>query len=525
MTEQQLKKLRKVQNHQIMMNSMRWDEESAKIIREIVRSCKPGMDDWEKCQHVLLIRKFFLYALTKIPDLPDHVLWYWEDDSGVKWHLLKGNWDRTGNPFRGAGLLEDGNRKFPQDVHDKFNVSMAAGGAFVGNLDFIRASTRAIQSDTPEAWKSAEDVWRKMYPLNSTEPLPTMGDADSMKTDVLKNRCSDEIAKWALDHRAATTNSMSARGFGNSGCLNGAIEDLGAHCKWMRSTVSQAVDILATGDLAKALAMIDTLKCGPASCPMPQGSHNGDCLEITKSRIKSMMLAMPVQVPVKIQISPPSANPERERLLASEMFARGILVAAVARKEGAPIPVDFEKSWANVCGGLACASREGWKEFAVAVDREVGCIVPESMHNRPFDPLISRLKQAIITSEKVVELVQALQFDPTSANTGRSEEQSSNPNLPLKPKRSRTRKGDTPKWIAEALILLRQNPNLSGSEVARRVSVAKSTLTQHPLWKAASAQFQPHSPTAAKFEKRKGVRRTLPNAQSNVENDSSDKNS
>lgn len=397
---------------------MRWDEESANIVREIVRSCKPGMNNWEKCQHVLLIRKFFLHALTKVPDRPDHVLWYWEDDNGVEWYLLKGNWDRTHNPFWGAGLVEDGNKTFPKDVHEKFNVQMASGGGFVGNIDFIRASTRAIQSDTPEAWLSAEDIWRKMYPLNSTLPLPTKGDADSLNADVLKNQCKDEIAKWALKHRTATENLARSRGFGNSGCLNGALEDLSEYCKWMRSTVSKAVDILVAGDLAKALAMIDTLKCGPAGCPMPQGSHNGDCLDIAKSRMKALLLAFPVQVPVKIQVSHPSAN-----------------------------PVDIE-----------------------------------------------------------------------------STERSTPVKLPQK-KRTRTRKGATPKWMTEALVLLQQNPNFSGSEVARQVGVAKSTLTQHRLWKAAIAQFQSHKSPATKFEKRHGIRQALSNTQSNEENDSFEKNS
>jgi hypothetical protein len=75
------------------------------------------------------------------------------------------------------------------------------------------------------------------------------------------------------------------------------------------------------------------------------------------------------------------------------------------------------------------------------------------------------------------------------------------PSQNSKPKAKRGAKskpGETPKWLAEALVELKNNPASSNAAIARRVKVDKSLLSKSKAWKQAKeALFDGvHNPNA-----------------------------
>jgi len=75
------------------------------------------------------------------------------------------------------------------------------------------------------------------------------------------------------------------------------------------------------------------------------------------------------------------------------------------------------------------------------------------------------------------------------------------------------RKGTDDDWLPIALNLLKDRH--SDAEIARRVGIAKSTLSADERWQRAKKVFAEGDKKPTKFERRGGVRRSITNAQSN----------
>ena len=79
--------------------------------------------------------------------------------------------------------------------------------------------------------------------------------------------------------------------------------------------------------------------------------------------------------------------------------------------------------------------------------------------------------------------------------------------IPLKSKQSK--KGETPVWFAEALILLKQTDGrISDAEIARRLGLNQSTMSRYNPWKGAKRAFRAELSDTLAFEfenKRKPV--------------------